>query len=965
MTFLEGHSKFVSLSVTTTGVHSVHYEYKGILKMLNFTVSRGSNSINVDSLHRTSNQPTSGTVKTLQSFTPDKVFACENGTIYLHQKNNFILALGYTRRFPLKVESRTTSTLQIHWKQAPPSPPNPLHRVSLYRPHLNALIALSEDTTPSHSHRFGDLEPCLQYVACMEPADGASVLCLSALTDPDMPTNFRATTWSSRSVTVEWECPLTNPALSPASFLITVFHLNGTGHILEEKVHRHDLDDFVFTVGNLPPCSKVKVGLQAMCQSQGLSRDSKMLISDGNAANSDILDLHQTSFGPNNYTVSWSVRTLSSISSFRVYHQGELQSSTLITSHTVTGLLPCQRYICKVEAVCGDDTVMSVMTVKTRTGPSTVSELQFRQEDSTAEWSPASAPGVAFLYMLSLEVDGPDIRRGRVMESTLPLLGLELGQSYKLEVMEECKGGPQGPPTTLCFVKEEVPIRPRVAASVNQTTDDVAFKVDFPNEELVLVVPWILPSSLRDPNSEPRAELEYIISNKLHYILRAYRQGADVQVVSFEDFENGTKTKITFETFEISRPDDIVSLSAEEQLRYMDSLNHAHITVKDRLIYMDDPDECNIPGLSKCGPHSVCVNTLDSFTCLCETGYYDVSPFLGPSCHEKGMFTLCKMDHTAGGISKQFLIQYFGGDVTVTLNDGRCSINETEKFYYYRLNGPPTQCGAQKHINQTHMNLENTLTVTLSSESVITRKDLKVLWICTYPRMAVSKAHMQPDLDWFNSHTMVQFNSSWLLEFSMALFTDASFTYNYTGVVELSSADYLFLQVTLHSEETLAYDMTLEVESCWATETPNPQEERKAFFLKEGCPADKTFHWYLPNGSQKKSRFSIQMFSMSTRKSLIYLHCVARMCTQDENCTTMCPVRKSEKVRRDLRSKVAAIVSAGPITVHSDGADRKPPTWIGPMAVLAVVGGAIGLLVLTALAVHVAKTLVEHQLRRQ
>lgn len=76
----------------------------------------------------------------------------------------------------------------------------------------------------------------------------------------------------------------------------------------------------------------------------------------------------QTSFGPDNYTLSWGVRPTSSISMFKIYHQGVLQGTTLETNHTVQGLQPCQQYQARVEALCGDNVVMSVNTVAVNTG---------------------------------------------------------------------------------------------------------------------------------------------------------------------------------------------------------------------------------------------------------------------------------------------------------------------------------------------------------------------------------------------------------------------------------------------------------------------------------------------------------------------------------------------------------------------------------------------------------------------
>ncbi|XP_064175097.1 pancreatic secretory granule membrane major glycoprotein GP2-like isoform X1 [Anguilla rostrata] len=477
---------------------------------------------------------------------------------------------------------------------------------------------------------------------------------------------------------------------------------------------------------------------------------------------------------------------------------------------------------------------------------------------------------------------------------------------------------------------------------------------------MFLVVPWTMPPSLEDPRAEARVLLEGIIKSKLQNLLSKFWPKAEVQLILFEDSERKTKTKITFESFDVSSQDGVVILRPEEQLQHIISLGHAHITVTDDSIYWDDADECDSPALNKCSSNSVCINTLDSFTCVCEPGYYSLSPILSPACHEKGMFTLCLKDHVSGGISKPFLIHYFGGNVTVVLNDGRCSINETDKFYYYRITGAPSQCGGQTLINRTHVELRNVLTVTLSSRRSITRRDLKVLWTCAYPLLQTSTARMKPGLDWVTSHSVVQVNSSRLLEISMALYSDSSYAYNYTGPVELPSAEQLYIQVTLHCEDSLAYNMSLQLESCWATQTADPQEEKKAFFLKGGCPNDRTFRWYLQSSSPQRKRFSVQMFTMSDH-SHIYLHCLSRICSQDENCTTNCSPRQNQKVRRDLPDKLTATVSAGPISA----AKRKLSNWPGAQIMLSVAGGLIGLFFLTALGVRAAHAITQRNPRHQ
>ncbi|XP_064176523.1 uncharacterized protein LOC135247168 isoform X4 [Anguilla rostrata] len=313
--------------------------------LISLQLSSSLDSINVSSAHRTAYLPPSGsggryfnlygrmprdstlhalnelknhclTWEALKAFQPNEVFPCENDTHYLYQKEDFIIALGHTHRFPLRAESRGASTLLVSWRGSPHVPPDPLHRVALYRPDLDGLAVLCNETTRRGHYRFAGLDGCRSYVACVEMALGPAVLCLTALTgksasapppvlcltaltDPDVPRNFRVTAWDSNSVTVGWDCPPSDPASGLTGFLLTVFHVDGSGHVLEERSFRHTLGSPVFTVGSLPPCSRVQLGLQVVCQSvgqstgqsvgqsvgqsTGQSRLSRMVLSDGNS----------------------------------------------------------------------------------------------------------------------------------------------------------------------------------------------------------------------------------------------------------------------------------------------------------------------------------------------------------------------------------------------------------------------------------------------------------------------------------------------------------------------------------------------------------------------------------------------------------------------------------------------------------------------------------------------------------
>jgi len=168
------------------------------------------------------------------------------------------------------------------------------------------------------------------------------------------------------------------------------------------------------------------------------------------------------------------------------------------------------------------------------------------------------------------------------------------------------------------------------------------------------------------------------------------------------------------------------------------------------------------------------------------------------------------------------------------------------------------------------------------------------------------------------SVSLMEFDSS--LGLTMTLHTDESFSSSYSGAVTMETEDTLFFQVTLQTNASFASDVLLRVESCWSTESTDPQDAVRGLLLRDGwvgagprrtvmnpfrgplvslrvaaarhrssslvpsCAVDDTFRWLSANGRARTSRFSIQMFSMPTGLPL-YVHCRADVCGRDEDCT--------------------------------------------------------------------------------
>lgn len=99
--------------------------------------------------------------------------------------------------------------------------------------------------------------------------------------------------------------------------------------------------------------------------------------------------------------------------------------------------------------------------------------------------------------------------------------------------------------------------------------------------------------------------------------------------------------------------------------------------------------------------------------------------------------------------------------------------------------------------------------------------------------LSVSCLNTEPFLR-ISSYSLVEYNSSHILEVAMALYRDDSFTHNYTHAVSLLPEEFLYLEVALKAHNTFASDLLLEVVMCWATESQNPEDKTKGILLRDG-----------------------------------------------------------------------------------------------------------------------------------
>lgn len=97
--------------------------------------------------------------------------------------------------------------------------------------------------------------------------------------DPDIPQDFKMVSWNSTTISLVW-APPKNKKYS--LFLVSAFYLNGTDHVTEEVHLWHIEESLAFVLSDLHPCSRVRFGLQTVCEKGIESQYSEMIHNDGN-----------------------------------------------------------------------------------------------------------------------------------------------------------------------------------------------------------------------------------------------------------------------------------------------------------------------------------------------------------------------------------------------------------------------------------------------------------------------------------------------------------------------------------------------------------------------------------------------------------------------------------------------------------------------------------------------------------
>ncbi|XP_031548861.1 ZP domain-containing protein-like [Actinia tenebrosa] len=182
--------------------------------------------------------------------------------------------------------------------------------------------------------------------------------------------------------------------------------------------------------------------------------------------------------------------------------------------------------------------------------------------------------------------------------------------------------------------------------------------------------------------------------------------------------------------------------------------------------------------------------------------------------------------------------------------------------------------------------------------------------------------------------------------FHMTMFQTSKYFSPYTRFpVRVRVGERVYLKVKVLTNTT---GLTLFLDRCKATPSPDPNHEQSYYVLMNGCPTDQTLNYKFSIDQEQRFSFEAFRFTQSKDSSQVYLHCEAIVCHKDNNasrCNQACSksdrpryltkrditTRETEEVIMDdnltsllnMTSKIYD-VSLGPLKVYIDPIRKGP-----------------------------------------
>ncbi|XP_047198252.1 deleted in malignant brain tumors 1 protein [Hippoglossus stenolepis] len=225
---------------------------------------------------------------------------------------------------------------------------------------------------------------------------------------------------------------------------------------------------------------------------------------------------------------------------------------------------------------------------------------------------------------------------------------------------------------------------------------------------------------------------------------------------------------------------------------------------------------------------------------------------------------------------------------------------------WYEVDAQAGACGNTLRTNRTHAIYSNSLF--LYRGNVSFSRPVSLPFSCAYPldtdaSMNVAIRPVLPSaggLSGLGSRARA----------SMSLFRTSTFTQPYpSGLITLPVGSPLHVGVSVLVRDP---SFVVVLENCYASNSSNPNDTTRYFFIQNKCPTDRQQVAVIESGSSRQARFSALFFLIHGEYSDIYLHCSLSLCDQrSSRCAPSCRRRTSRSVSSSAPMNPLTI---GPIT---------------------------------------------------
>lgn len=158
-------------------------------------------------------------------------------------------------------------------------------------------------------------------------------------------------------------------------------------------------------------------------------------------------------------------------------------------------------------------------------------------------------------------------------------------------------------------------------------------------------------------------------------------------------------------------------------------------------------------------------------------------------------------------------------------------------------------------------------------------------------------------------------------EFETSMFQTDKYINRYTQFpVKVHIGESIYLQVRV---QTNATGLSLLLDNCRATPSPDPNDTQSHSLIKDGCPVDQYLNY--KNSDFAFQRFSFQAFQIENAQ-VMYLHCDVYVCAKDTNssrCSEGCTQnsggsrrRRDDTIQSEKERK--GVTSLGPVKIVLD-----------------------------------------------